>query len=247
MEDYREGKTPWVSVAVDEGSELRGKFLVSTDPEFQGIVFKAEDIGSALKGKGTSQVDVAWRDETKAGKDSKTGATFVVTDEATAKDIAANPKTASVGGLNIKQEIDPDYAAMQRPRDVSAISKIVVHGDVKTSVPDLIAYAKQVDRGYHYYIARDGSITEVVPPDHIANHIKGANSDSIGIVIAGADNGKMPTAAQDHAAKQLISSLGKQYGIDPQNVAGHGERQPNRRDVREGGNVARDIRENGYM
>ena len=232
MEDFSEGKTPYVSVAVNKDSPLRGKFLVSDDPDFKGVRFKAEDIGS---GVGPNQIDVAWRDPAKATTGTKEGVTFRVEGE------------QGVAGLNIKREIDPSYPAMQRPRDVAQISKIVVHGDVKTSVPDLIAYAKQVDRGYHYYIARDGSVTEVVPPDHIANHIKGGNSDSIGIVIAGADNGKQPTAAQDTAAKQLISQLGRQYNVDPKNVAGHGERQPNRRDVREGGNVARDIRENGYI
>jgi N-acetyl-anhydromuramyl-L-alanine amidase AmpD len=135
---------------------------------------------------------------------------------------------------------------MNRPR-TSPITKIVVHGDVLTDVNKLIAVQKADDRGYHYYIGLDGSIRMVVPPDHIANHIKGANSDSIGIVIAGADNGRMPTAAQDAAAKQLISQLARQYHISPQNVAGHGERQPDRRDVREGGNVAKDIRERGFV
>jgi hypothetical protein len=57
----------------------------------------------------------------------------------------------------------------------------------------------------------------------------------------------MPTPAQDAAAKLLISQLGRQYGISPSDVKGHGERQPDRRDPREGGNIAKDVRENGFV
>ena len=158
----------------------------------------------------------------------------------------AKGPTLSMGPVKVINAVDASLPAMSRPRTAN-INKIVVHGDVLTDVDKLVSVQKAEDRGYHYYIGLDGSVRMVVPPDKVAYHIKGANSDSIGIVIAGADNGQMPTAAQDKAAKQLISQLAKQYGIKQQDVMGHGERQPGRRDVREGGNVAKDTREHGFV
>jgi Peptidase M15 len=97
MEKYLAGTVPWVSVAVDEDSDLRGKFFVSTDPEFKGVVFKAEDIGPALRGKGDGQIDVAWGDGRKAYTDSKANVQIVVTDPVTARNIAAGRKSGPGG------------------------------------------------------------------------------------------------------------------------------------------------------
>jgi hypothetical protein len=258
MEDYAEGKVPHVSVAMDSDSPLQGKYLRSNDPDYAGVVFKVEDTGSAFKGKGNTAIDIAFRDKSKATNYLK-DAGFTPISEQEAMNIAATQRpTLPYGRLArqaagaeavpvaVKQEFDPRHPAMNRPRNVANIKSIVVHGDVSTNVPNLISYSKTADKGYHYYIALDGSVTQVVPDDRKAYHIKGANSDSIGIILVGADNGKMPTTAQDKAAKQLISQLGRKYGIDPKNVYGHGERQPERRHALEGGHVARDIREQGY-
>ena len=43
--------------------------------------------------------------------------------------------------------------------------------------------------------------------------------------------------------KRLIHQLSAQYDIDYNNVVGHGELQPNRRNALEGGTIAREIRE----
>ena len=64
MEDYQEGKTPWVSVAMDDTSDWQGKFLIS--PSYPGVIFKVEDTGSAFKGQGESKIDIAFRDGSKA-------------------------------------------------------------------------------------------------------------------------------------------------------------------------------------
>jgi hypothetical protein len=194
MEMYQQGKVPYVSAAMDDKSQFQGKFVIySAHPN---VVLKVEDRGSAFVGKGDSAIDIAY-DSRDMEDGYGTNGTIKEISEAEAAEIAGTQKLTaagqgptSAGPIKITSAVDPSYAAMSRPRDVSQISKIVVHGDVQTSVPNLISYAKQVDRGYHYYIATNGTITMVVPPDHIANHIKGANSDSIGIVIAGADNGK---------------------------------------------------------
>lgn len=163
-----------------------------------------------------------------------------------------NNGIVSVAGLNIENGVDTAAPYMRRSRDVGAITRIIVHGDVNENADRLLAYGRRVDetRGfdpnYHFYIRRDGTVIQGVPLDRRANHALRANDNSIGIVIAGADNGKDPTPAQDAAAKTLIASLGSTLKIDPQNVMGHGELQPGRRDIREGGTIAADIRKSGY-
>lgn len=155
-------------------------------------------------------------------------------------------------GIEIEPRVKADAPYMRRARDVAGIRRIIMHGDVSESVDNLVRYGQRVDKArgfdpnYHFYIGRDGRIVQGVPLDRRANHTRGNNSDTIGIVVAGADGGKMPTAAQEAAAKRLIASLGKTFRIDPKNVIGHGELQPGRRHKMEGGTIAADIRAHGY-
>jgi hypothetical protein len=161
----------------------------------------------------------------------------------------------SAPGLAITNGIDPaaPYMSPKRQRDEGAIKRIIMHGDVNEDGGRLLQYGRKVDPvrgfdpGYHFYVNRDGTVVQGAPLNRTANHALNENADSIGIVIAGADAGKMPTAEQEAAAKRLVSSLGRTYNIDPKNVIGHGELQPGRRDHREGGNVAADIRTKGYL
>ena len=164
------------------------------------------------------------------------------------------PKQGGQGSSEIKiiDAVDPNAPYMSKPRDVSGVRRIIMHGDVSDDVDHLVAYGRKVDPdrgfapGYHFYIGRDGTIKQGAPVDRITNHTLGNNADSIGIIVAGADNGRMPTAAQVASANKLVAMLGSKYGISPQNVIGHGELQPNRRNPLEGGNIAANIRKNGY-
>lgn len=63
MEDFMEGKGDYVTVAMD-GSYANGQFLRS--PDFPGVPFRVADTGDAFTGKGTSRVDIAFRDPEKA-------------------------------------------------------------------------------------------------------------------------------------------------------------------------------------
>lgn len=158
------------------------------------------------------------------------------------------------GGQEIKiiDAVDPNAPYMGKPREASGVRRIIMHGDVSDDVDQLVAYGRKVDPargfapGYHFYIGRDGTVKQGAPVDRITNHTLGNNADSIGIIVAGADNGRMPTPAQETAAKNLIAMLGNKYGISPKNVIGHGELQPNRRDPLEGGNIAANVRKYGY-
>ena len=159
----------------------------------------------------------------------------------------------SLPGLeSIEDAVDPSAPYMAKPRKTENLRRIIVHGDVNEDADALLDYGRKVDPqrgfapGYHFYIDREGKVKQGAPVDRITNHTLGENSDSIGIVIAGADEGKMPTPKQEASARALISGLGKTFGIDSANVYGHGELQPDRRNKLEGGTVAADIRQNGY-
>lgn len=157
-----------------------------------------------------------------------------------------------VSDLTIRAGVKSDAPYMRRKRFEGAIRRIIVHGDVNENAEVLLQYGRRIDRqrgfdaNYHFYIARDATITQGVPLNRVAQHAYQANADSIGIVLAGVDNGRMPTARQEWAAKALIASLGAAYRICHTKVFGHGELQPERRNRLEGGHVARDVRTNGY-
>ena len=267
MEDYLDGNADYVTVAMDKASSWQGGYLES--PNFPGVPFKVADHGDFGDNKaGNDWVDIAYRDPEKARGWSEQGVPFKPITEEQAKEMrtsrpeppegfvdeeeVAGKGPQPTGGLTIENGIDPDAPYMSKPRENDP-TRIIMHGDVNEDADQLVEYGRKVDPnrgfapGYHFYVARDGRVIQGAPVDRITNHTLGANSDSIGINIAGADEGKMPTPEQDAAAKKLISQLGQQYGIDPTNVIGHGELQPNRRNKLEGGNIARDIRENGFI
>ena len=172
-------------------------------------------------------------DETEVDVEQTTGPGITLA----AKTPEGEPLT--VGDMPVENGIDPDAPYMAKPRENNP-TRIIMHGDVNEDADQLVEYGRKVDPergfapGYHFYVARDGRVIQGAPVDRITNHTLGENADSIGINIAGADEGKMPTPEQEAAAKQLVSNLGQEYGIDPKNVIGHGELQPNRRDPLEG-------------
>ena len=265
MEDYLEGNGEYVTVAMDKQSSWQGQHLES--PNYPGVVFKVMDNGGFGNNKtGNSWVDIAFRDPEPAKSMTEQGVPFRPISEEQAKEIRSNrtkppegfvleeelgQQPAVSGELQIENAIDPEAPYMSKPREVEP-RRIIMHGDVNEDADQLVQYGRQVDPqrgfapGYHFYVARDGRVIQGAPVDRITNHTLGANADSIGINIAGADEGKMPTPEQEVAAKQLVSQLGQQYGIDPKNVIGHGELQPSRRHGLEGGNIAKEIRMGGF-
>jgi hypothetical protein len=249
-------QTDWSTVkkfaSLDEGIDamaknLKEKYINQGLTTIEGIQTKYAPIGAANDPRGLNKDWVAdvttfYKQLTGQDKAAKTKATVL------------HPGgTVSIPDLAIEDGIDATAPYMNKPRDVSGINRIIMHGDVKESARELLAYGRQIDPsrgfapGYHFYIDRDGTVIQGAPIDRVTNHTLGENSNSIGINIAGADEGKMPTPAQERAAMVLISSLGLALGIPAKNVIGHGELQPHRRNRLEGGNVAANIRSHGYL
>ncbi|GHB98738.1 N-acetylmuramoyl-L-alanine amidase [Thermomonas carbonis] len=89
------------------------------------------------------------------------------------------------------------YADALAAREMASIDTVVIHC---TELPDLatardygerILYpASGTGNSGHYYIDRDGSIVEYVPPGRIAHHTRGWNPRSIGIELV--NTGRYP-------------------------------------------------------
>ncbi len=74
--------------------------------------------------------------------------------------------------------------------------------------------------GYHYIIRRDGTIEEGRPEEEIGAHVKGHNSDSLGIVWVGK---KDITPNQERQLLWLIKDRSEVHQIDIDDVLGHYE------------------------
>lgn len=76
------------------------------------------------------------------------------------------------------------------------------------------------DIGYHYVVRRDGTVEDGRPVERPGAHVRGENSDSIGIVWVGRD--KM-TDAQRKSLVKKIKELMKKYNLKADDVYGHRE------------------------
>jgi N-acetylmuramoyl-L-alanine amidase len=88
------------------------------------------------------------------------------------------------------------YVERLDARAPQAVQLVVIHC---TELPDLataraygerVLYAAGTGNSGHWYIDRDGSIVEYVPPTRIAHHVRGHNANSVGIELV--NRGRWP-------------------------------------------------------
>lgn len=77
-----------------------------------------------------------------------------------------------------------------------------------------------VSCGYHYIIRRDGKIERGRPDHEMGAHVKGHNSDTLGICWVGR---KWPSDDQLLAIRQLLRGLIDKYELQPYDIYGHTE------------------------
>lgn len=77
--------------------------------------------------------------------------------------------------------------------------------------------------GYHYVVRRSGLIEVGRPVAEVGAHVKGHNSDSIGICWVGR---KAPAAKQKEELFKLVKSCMKTYNVPIDKVFGHYEFDP---------------------
>jgi len=75
--------------------------------------------------------------------------------------------------------------------------------------------------GYHYFIEKDGKITQGRADTDEGAHCKGHNIDSIGICLAGNFDVTFPTKEQAESLKGLLSKKTTEYKISTDNVIPH--------------------------
>ena len=84
------------------------------------------------------------------------------------------------------------YAQRLDARPLAYVDLVVIHC---TELPDLALardygeralYPTGTGNSGHYYIDRDGSLHEFVPPDRVAHHTRGYNERSVGIELVNA-------------------------------------------------------------
>lgn len=98
------------------------------------------------------------------------------------------------------------------------IKKIIIHHTAspqKTTTWDLIDAAHKKNGwsgiGYHYLILWSGLITVGRPEAKVGAHVKGKNSDSIGICVAGNFEEEQPLPAQLISLETIILDLFEKY------------------------------------
>src|SRR3990167_8147134 len=75
--------------------------------------------------------------------------------------------------------------------------------------------------GYTYFIEKDGNLTQTRTDTEMQAHTRGANTDSIGICLAGNFDYEKPSQAQLIALKGLLLRKMTEHAILPQNIFGH--------------------------
>ena len=94
------------------------------------------------------------------------------------------------------------YVAHLQPRDPASIKLVVIHC---TELPDLatareygerIVHASGTGNSGHFYIDRDGSTLQYVPPDRVAHHVRGRNATTLGIELV--NTGRWPDWYDSH-------------------------------------------------
>lgn len=106
MEDYIEGRAPYVSVAMDSNSKWQGQYIVS--PAFPNVIFKVEDTGSAFQGKGETAIDIAYRDQNKGKAFGGAGTSWKVVPPDVARGVGGGPQQGiTYGGEGILKGVNP--------------------------------------------------------------------------------------------------------------------------------------------
>ncbi len=149
-------------------------------------------------------------------------------------------------GLPVRYEAQPGQRfGESATANAQPFNSIVAHHTGGPTLEGALNTARQGDPfrndvkfGYHFYIDKDGTVVQGAPMDARTNHVQPpsaaqrtarpdiSNSNSVGISFVG--DSSNPTPEQLSAAQNLSRSLMDRYGIQANNVVGHGQIQANR-------------------
>lgn len=149
-------------------------------------------------------------------------------------------------GMPIKYAAQPGQTfGRSATANAAPFDSIVAHHTGGSTLGSALETARKGDpftgakTGYHFLIDKDGTIVQGAPMSVRTNHVQPptsperigrpdiSNSNSVGISFVG-DGVGPPTPEQMGAARNLSRSLMDRFGIQPQNVVGHGQIQNSR-------------------
>ena len=128
-----------------------------------------------------------------------------------------------------------DWSARE-PRNKGTLhnpKRITIHHTVTpNNESDMSARVRQIqnwhmdhngwaDIGYHFLVGQDGRVYEGRPMSIVGAHVRGSNTDNIGIAVIGNFTNDEPTGIQLRTLKALISAICKMHYIKAVNISGH--------------------------
>ena len=117
-------------------------------------------------------------------------------------------------------ENKPTYAILHHTADTSTgaqLRKVDEYHKLRFDMRSALGYWV----GYHYFIERDGAVTQTRKDNEEGAHTKGLNLESLGICLAGNFDFEVPTEAQLNALLRLQENLAVAYGVSDFPVAYH--------------------------
>lgn len=116
-----------------------------------------------------------------------------------------------------------------KERPLSDISMVVVHHSAtREGSPEAFArYHVETNGwpgiGYHYVIARDGTVYKTNKASTVSYHASGYNARSIGVCLVGNFDQERPPAEQMEALVELVRGLMAAFAVPVERVIGHRE------------------------
>ena len=107
-------------------------------------------------------------------------------------------------------------------RAITAVTEIILHDTVTSTVQAAIDTLKQRGLGYHYLIDKNGDIVQLAKPEDLMWHALKYNMHTIGISFIGGVHQGDITPTQINAAIELITELKKTFPL--KTLAGHRHR-----------------------
>lgn len=133
--------------------------------------------------------------------------------------------------IDIVDQLPRHPTKRYKQRDVADIRQIIVHCSATAGgTPEAFANhhitspkLQYPGIGYHYCIAKDGTVYKTQNATTISYQAKGANTHGLGVCMVGNFDVTTPTPQQWQSLWDLLKELCRAYKVTAENVIGHRE------------------------
>ena len=138
----------------------------------------------------------------------------------------SGPSTSSGGSAAVAQPFGGEFNH-RVPSTPRVVTEVILTDTDTVSVEREVVGLQELRVSYHYLIDENGGIHTLVPEQHVAYHVTGRNSSSIGIGILHKLGTEYP-AEQIQSLSALLSDIAIRHKIQPYNVLSRNAVQPDR-------------------